>query len=199
VDSRDWHSPRTDFAMLRGLEERNPKLIVRDLNWTRFLHMRQATAKMFDHPEALAQLREIDQMRIEHGPRHRLTSYLFIGWLASQLGWALGKYTMGRNELQLRRDTSDGKPIEVSLCEVEEPVIGSLTMRAGETGASFSVELSKDRQHYTTIIALPDREPLHRVLPAGEGSAAYLVNQELVRGSRHKIFSEALEFAEPLF
>ncbi len=194
VDSREWEGPRADFEFVRQLEARSKKLTVRDLNWTRFLHLRQATSKFFDHPDAPPQLGAIRRIEIVHGARSRLMTFLLVGWLGSQLGWNLEKYSMGRNQITLARP--DGSTIEVAISQDGGPAINHFAMIAPQ--ARFEIRRDNAGGHAVAEMVLPGRQPVTRVLPAARLGAADLINQELMRGSRHQIYSETVDWMLPL-
>ncbi len=77
-DSHEWARPEAAIRLAARLARasRQSRLILCDLNWTRTLHLRQALAQMFDHPENLAQLPRVQRLAIDARARpclHRAT------------------------------------------------------------------------------------------------------------------------------
>ncbi len=64
-----------------------------DLNWNRLRSWQDFTARFFDDPASRAKLTEVHTVTVEFAPREGVyepastQSALFVGWLASTLGW----------------------------------------------------------------------------------------------------------------
>lgn len=76
-DSQKWALPAKQFSILLDwLAQSQSRLAMCDLNWTRSLHLRQALAQMFDHPENREILEHLETVSICHTPSsfHRAAS-----------------------------------------------------------------------------------------------------------------------------
>jgi len=66
---------------------------ISDLNWARQAPWRELVAQFFDDPGIAPYLFGIDRVTVEYaagaegGPLNPAQAYLFVGWLASRLGW----------------------------------------------------------------------------------------------------------------
>jgi glucose-6-phosphate dehydrogenase assembly protein OpcA len=66
-----------------------------DFNWTRQIPWRELTAQFFDAPILRPYLDGIDHVSVEYAagdedaPTNNAQAYLYVGWLASRLGWTL--------------------------------------------------------------------------------------------------------------
>ena len=58
-----------------------------DLGWARTSGWREATAQLFDTPEAAAQLRRLTRVLVNYAGTNDRPARLFAGWVASKLGW----------------------------------------------------------------------------------------------------------------
>ncbi len=193
-DSRDWKNPLPQFTLLqRAIKNSGSRMILCDLNWTRTLHLRQALAQMFDHPENLAQIGKVNRVGITHAPGYRSTALFFVAWIAAQLKWEFvaisgDKATYrcpSRGEVTCELTVAEGAP--VSVCELcsGEPFI---TIRR-DAGSAF---------HHAQV-RLPDGREYVHLLPAGGDDAFHLLDDELTFGGRHRVYLKALAAAERLF
>ncbi|RYD73524.1 MAG: hypothetical protein EOP84_21390, partial [Verrucomicrobiaceae bacterium] len=67
-DSATWQEPKAAFTTLHEhLEAVGSKVVPCDLDWTRSIHLRQAIAQMFDHPENVAQIPSVKELTLDHG------------------------------------------------------------------------------------------------------------------------------------
>lgn len=192
-DSQTWPSPKEQFRRLTAsLERATCGLILCDLNWARTLHLRQALAQMFDHPENLAILGGLKTVKITHAPENRSTALLLASWLAAQLKLGAGKAS-GNN---LSFTHPDGRPAtmefsveagrSISVCEVSD---GNSTVRVyrDPQGDFFRVE-----------VRLADGNVYQHLLPAGSNATTDLLLWEIGGGSRHKIYNRAVEIIDNL-
>ena len=58
-----------------------------DLAWLRSIPWRERVAAAFDQPAERRELEQIDAVSVRHHPASTLAAMLFVGWLASRLGW----------------------------------------------------------------------------------------------------------------
>ncbi|MFS8899982.1 glucose-6-phosphate dehydrogenase assembly protein OpcA [Synechococcus sp. H60.2] len=85
VDSRGFVNPEEDLQEM--------DLLIReghhcgDLNWRRLLPWQELTAQAFDPPDRRESLYWIDQVTIDYKAGNPCQALLFLGWLASRLGW----------------------------------------------------------------------------------------------------------------
>jgi len=192
-DSRDWKDPIAQFALLQqSLKRGGARMILCDLNWTRTLHLRQALAQMFDHPENLSQVNQLTCVRITHAPGYRCTSLFFAAWISAQLKWEFVKIEGSKavyrgpagNEVTCELVEAEGAPI--SRCELcaGQPFV---TIRR-DTGSAF---------HQAQVRLADGREYVH-LLPAGADNVASLLDDELTFGGRHRVYLKALAAAQKL-
>ncbi len=192
-DSQAWTSPRPQFTRLKdSLTHANSRLTLCDLNWTRSLHLRQALAQMFDHPENLDVLANLQTITIAHAPEYRSTAILLTGWFAAQLGLeftrADGTGFIFQNAVG--GDTRIAIKLEagrsISRCELASDR-GGVQMQRDAAGDFFRVE-----------VRLPGDRTYHHLLPAGSNSTSSLLLEEIGGGGQHRVYLKALAAAEPL-
>ncbi len=71
-----------------GLSER---AYVVDLAWLRSTPWRERVAATFDPQRMRAELHSLERLHIRHHPDSTVAAMLFVGWLASRLGWKLDR------------------------------------------------------------------------------------------------------------
>jgi glucose-6-phosphate dehydrogenase assembly protein OpcA len=91
------------LAHLGGLLD---DVAVVDLAWLRTSSLRSALARVFDR-EGAAPLYALSRVRLRCAPHSAATAKLFVGWLASRLGWGAPERTE-RHALAWRAPTRDG-------------------------------------------------------------------------------------------
>ena len=186
-DSADWKEPATTFETLSLLlADAGNRVVPCDLDWTRSLHLRQAIAQMFDHPENLAQVPRLNRLALMHGPGHRSTALLLMAWIAAQLGWELAQKTAGGFVF----NSGYGGHVTAELTEAPGAPIGSCELSAGD--ASVVVQREAASMHHRAEVKLPDGRVYHHLLPAGQDELISLLNEELMRGGKHKVYLKAL-------
>lgn len=192
-DSQKWPHPAEQFRLLLdSLEDAQTRLALCDLNWTRSLHLRQALAQMFDHPENLAILNTLQTVGITYAPDFRSTALLLVGWFAAQLKLTLRRHAADEvvladprgRELVFRLTAGEGRSI--GRCEVASPA-GSVSIGRDGNGDFFRV-----------AVRLADGHEFQHLLPAGNNQTINLLAEELSLGGRHRVYIRALAVAQAL-
>ncbi|MBI5104384.1 MAG: glucose-6-phosphate dehydrogenase assembly protein OpcA [Solirubrobacterales bacterium] len=102
VDSVDEADPRD--ALLRACKLSGEAYVV-DLAWLRSTPWRERVAATFDPPKLRSDLRVLSAVTVRHHPESEAAAMLFVGWLASRLGWEVGRLTPRANGLELSAHT----------------------------------------------------------------------------------------------
>jgi glucose-6-phosphate dehydrogenase assembly protein OpcA len=96
LDSCDYtDAERSLVAAADLLQRKHERCALSDFNWTRMTPWRELTAQFFDAPHLRPYLGGIDHVTVEYAagdedtPTNSTQAYLYIGWLASRLGWTL--------------------------------------------------------------------------------------------------------------
>ncbi len=77
------------------MNRKRERCTLTDFNWTRQMPWRELTAQFFDAPNLRPYLDGIDHVSVEYAagdedaPTNSAQAYLYVGWLASRLGWVL--------------------------------------------------------------------------------------------------------------
>ena len=192
-DSQEWTDPRKQYRLLHeSIERAQTRFTLCDLNWARTLHLRQALAMTFDHPEYLTLLDTLTTVNIAHAPENRSTALLLVGWFAAQLKLKNGK----SSGASITFTQPNGKPVvfnlraepgrSISLCELVADG-GTVTMQRDQQGDFFRIE-----------VKLADGRTYPQLLPAGSNATTSLLLWEIGGGAQHKVYSQALGIADEL-
>jgi len=191
-DSNQWRDQCAQLELLREslkLSEMKSRIILCDLNWARSLYFRQAVSSTFDHPGHLPSLGRLDRVQITHGPGYRSTALLFLGWLASRLKWRSPEAGGFLRE--------DGTRLETVIHEAPGAPLGGCELAAGNARFRFFREADSAFLHSETDDS--QGHLLEGLFPAGGDTLDDLVDEELSRGGRHRVYLQALSVAETLF
>ena len=113
-----------------------------DLAWLRSTPWRERIAASFDPPQWREELGRLTSVTVRHQPASTVAGLLFLGWLASRLGWEPGSLVSGKGGLQGRAH-SRRQDVELKLEPDEEMTVPGLAGVALET--SSGMKLSLDR------------------------------------------------------
>jgi glucose-6-phosphate dehydrogenase assembly protein OpcA len=94
IDSVD--EPETEDAVHRARQLADKAYVV-DLAWLRSTPWRERIAATFDPVQLRPELQTISAVTIRHHPDSGAAALLFIGWLASRLGWRTSPLMQGRS------------------------------------------------------------------------------------------------------
>lgn len=192
-DSRTWSDPKDQLIRLQTLlKAAGPRLIPCDLNWTRTLHLRQAAAQMFDNPDNLAHVPQIDNVTLVHAPGSRSTAVLFAAWVAAQLRWSLVSSGPSSWEFQ----SPEG---HVATCTLEEGA-GSEISRCCFGAGDVSIDLTREpgSPFFRAEVQRSGAAQWHHLLPAGSDKPVDLLDEELTTGGRHRVYCKTLAVAVTL-
>ena len=186
-DSNAWCQKSQQFTLLDdSLVQSQSRLTLCDLNWSRSLFLRQATATTFDHPEVLPLLAQIDRVTIRHAPGYRCTSMLVAGWLATQLDWT-GMKADGRD---LHFESPAGRRVTVAFQNQPGEDLSELVIDSGRGTVRIHRDAGSD--FLKSEVTLPNGRQSMNLYPAGRKGLAALVGEELMRGGHHRIYLRAL-------
>ena len=92
-----------------------------DLNWHRISAWQELSAEAYDPPERRASLEEIDQIAIDYEKGNAAQALMYLGWIASRLGWEPVSYTEEGGDYELRHvrfTGSQGREIVAELAAI---------------------------------------------------------------------------------
>jgi glucose-6-phosphate dehydrogenase assembly protein OpcA len=177
------NEPDASGAMQRA-QELSKQVYVVDLAWLRSTPWRERVAASFDPSLWRDELRRISAVTVRHRPDSGASAVLFVGWLATRLGWTC-ESLVDRNGS--RWGKARGKRGEVTL-EMEPDPSMSAPGLAGvtiQTASGMSITLDRAPGGLAATRTLADgRESAFTVMGASRGEAGILgegIRQALLR------------------
>ncbi|HWL54945.1 MAG TPA: glucose-6-phosphate dehydrogenase assembly protein OpcA [Chthoniobacteraceae bacterium] len=193
-DSNGWRDQCAQLRLMRkSLADAKGRITLCDLNWTRSLYFRQAISSVFDHPENLAFLPSLERVAITHAPGFRFTAHLLACWLATRLGWQCRTQRAGGIDFI----TAKGNTVAVDFAEADGPSLSRCEIVAEGTSFLFSRESGSSFLNVTS--SYRDGRHLSVLMATGEETPDALLDEELSRGGRHRVYLQTLAMAEDLF
>ena len=193
IDSVNEPDPATAVARAKTLAE---EAYVVDLAWLRSTPWRERIASTFDPPRWREELRRISAVTVRHSPQSVMGGLLFLGWLATRLGWEpgtmiaqdgslFGRATSRRQDVELRLDTDPTMSV---------PGLAGVTV---ETASGMSVSLDRSTGGLAARRRTPEGdESSWTVMGASRGEAGILgegIRQALLRDRSYPPAVRAVE------
>lgn len=207
VDSADFARPDVTLPRIAGIcASGRGRFGVTDFNWTRLTPWRDLVAGFFDVPEWRAFLPHLTGLRVgfavdaDGRDIHPSQALLFIGWLASRLGWkateALAPSEAGGLFFAMSR--RDGR-IQVRVRPrfergIEEGDLSGLRLQAQHEGrlAEFVVKRVAGTGHALATVSLDGGLVASRTVPLPAPSVTDLLGEELTIAGSDRIYEEAM-------
>ncbi len=202
------------LSLARWARAEPGRAAVNDLAWTRLAPWQELTARFFDeprldeHPFAISHL-EIRQAS-DGGARLGSEGALFLGWLATRLGWRLSRVS-GRVRL-LRKD---GEPVVLKLVAVPRPqgvaptALAGVTLQATHGGVraegTITRELASGGEGQTPDadlivwrLSVNGSAPMEQRIRLSSNTGARMLERTLHRPAHDPALAESARFAEEI-
>ncbi len=209
VDSADFARPGVTLPRLARLVtgSARQRFSITDLNWTRLTPWRELVAQFFDAEGWRPFLDAMTGVRVGFGVDmdgrdiHPSQALLFVGWLASRLGWrpveSLAPSEAGG--LLFRMSRADGAPLMVRVRPRFERGLDPgdtsgvrLQCRRGSELAEFVLKRAPDEHHVTATVVLDGSVRSLRVVPLPSRAVEDLMAEELAITGRDHVYEAAL-------
>jgi glucose-6-phosphate dehydrogenase assembly protein OpcA len=208
VDSADFARPGRTLPRLHAVARSgHGRYGVTDFNWTRITPWRELTSQFFDVPAWRPFLDGISGIRVgfavdaDGREIHPSQALLFIGWLASRLGWtateSLAPSEAGGLLFAMRRP--DGREVQVRVRPrfmrgLDEGDLSGLRIQAehGGSHAEFVVKRAESGGHVSTLVTIGGRGMAQRIVPLGKPGVSDLLGEELTIARSDAIYEDAL-------
>ncbi len=209
VDSADFAQPESTLPIIARIsEEARGRFGLTDLNWTRLTPWREIVTAFFDVPSWRLFLDGITGLRVgfavdmDGRDIHPSQALLFVGWLASRLGWrpveALAPSEAGGLLFAIARP--DGARIMVRVRPRfergldEGDIRGIRIQSAGERQqAEFVVLRQPDPHHQTATVFLDGERRWERTVPLPSPAIVELIGEELSILGSDRTYEAALD------
>ena len=208
VDSADFARADRTLARLHAVAlGGHGRYGITDFNWTRITPWRELVSQFFDVPAWRPFLDCVTGIRVgfavdaDGREIHPSQALLFVGWLASRLGWtaveSLAPSEAGGLLFAMRR--ADGAEIQVRIRPrfmrgLDEGHLTGLRIQATGDGlnAEFVVKREENSSHATTLVTLGGRGMAQRIVPLGRPGVSELLGEELTIARSDSIYEDAL-------
>ncbi|MDB9519639.1 glucose-6-phosphate dehydrogenase assembly protein OpcA [Roseofilum reptotaenium CS-1145] len=202
VDSCYFSDPDSELLKIHDLIE--SETYIADLNWHRLYPWQELTAATFDPPERRDSLGDIDQVTIDYEKGNDAQAFMFLGWLASRLGWQPIGYQDEGGDYDIKRIEFSGpenKTIQAELAgiptadwgEIPGDLVGVLlnssnpeanccTILCSETTGCMRMEAGGSASNSRT----------EQVTAVSDQKAEEMMSQQLQRWGRDVLYEESL-------
>jgi glucose-6-phosphate dehydrogenase assembly protein OpcA len=203
IDSSQFMTePEADLQQLSALNRSGAAVC--DLNWRRLAPWQELTAAVFDPPERWSGLMAADRVTIDYERGNPSQALLFLGWLASRLGWEPVSRRAEGGEYDIQRvyfTSASGISVEAELASLPMTqageVVGDMldlrllstnpeadchTVLCSETRGCMRMEKSGGAQS----------GQIHQVSSLLDQKAETLLAEQLRSWSRDVLFEESL-------
>ncbi len=202
VDSSTFIYPEEDLQEMEQLVQAGN--YCGDLNWRRLTPWQELAAQAFDPPDYRSTLHQIDRIGIDYNAANSCQAMLYLGWLASRLGWCpLTRNEVVEHDYPISRITfanSKGdRTIEAELVGVptvaavpgeiiglrlssSDPTVDACTVICSENTGCMRMEVGGGAQACR----------MQQVSPLEHQTTEQLLSQQLQRTSRDQLYEESL-------
>ncbi|MBK4732465.1 glucose-6-phosphate dehydrogenase assembly protein OpcA [Oxynema sp. CENA135] len=202
VDSSYFSDPESEFIKMHQLIDE--ETYIADLNWHRLSSWQELTAAAFDPPERRTALVDLDGVTIDYEKGNAAQAFMFLGWMASRLGWEPKAYIEEGGDYDITRIKFDGpnhRTVEAELAAIPTADWGEIpgdlvglrlssttneenccTILCSETTGCMRMEAGGTAQSSRT----------EQVTPLTDQKAEYLLSQQLQRWGRDALYEESL-------
>ena len=207
VDSADFARPDVTLARLAHLGDGARPFSITDLNWTRLTPWRELLAQFFDVEAWRPFLDDPIGIRVGFGVDadgrdiHPSQALLFVGWLASRLGWRPAERLAPSEAggLLFRMRGAAGSAVMVRVrprfeygVEAGDTTGIRLQCRAGSQLGEFVLKRSPDVHHVTATVLIDGQVRSLRVVPLPAPGIEDLMTEELTIVGRDRVYEAAL-------
>lgn len=186
VDS--LNEPDKGAAVTRARELSEEAYVV-DLAWLRSTPWRERIAASFDPPQWREELGRLTSVTVRHQSASAVAGLLFLGWLASRLGWEPGSLVSGNGGLQGHAH-SRRQDVQLKLEPDEEMTVPGLASVALETSSGMKLSLDRGTGGLCARRSTRDgRDSEWTVLGASRGEGGILgegIRQALLRDPAYR-------------
>lgn len=207
IDSADFARPERMLPELASVcFTGTRRCALTDLNWARLTPWRELLTQFFDVPAWRALLPAIDGVRVSFAVDadgrevHPSQALLFVGWLASRLGWRasepLAPSEAGGLLFAMRR--ADGAPVRVRVRPrfergVAEGDVTGIRVEGEQSGVRSEFRIHGDgRRHAALTVRQGGQVTAERIVPLPPTDVVALLGEELTILAADRVYEDAL-------
>jgi glucose-6-phosphate dehydrogenase assembly protein OpcA len=193
IDSAAADDCEISLREIAGLLGRPGIPAIGDLQWVQLSPWRALAAELFSSPERAGELERLRQVEILYAPDGECRALLFVGWLASTLGWSLEDATHTAKGREVRFAGPSG---EVSAeMSPASPDARFRRVQLYSDNYGFGIERSRDLSEARTTVTKDDEVLAERTVHLGTFDLGVLLGEELRYRGRDGFYEAALRTA----
>jgi glucose-6-phosphate dehydrogenase assembly protein OpcA len=193
IDSAATNDCEISLRELAELLEREEAPAIGDLQWVQLSPWRSLVAELFGSPERAGELERLRGIEILHAPDGECRALLFVGWLASTLGWSLKEASHTDDDREVRFAGPSGEvTVEMSPASPDAPF---RQVRLYSDDCSFEVARSRDLSEARTTVTKDGELLAERTVHLGTFDLGVLLGEELEYRGRDDSYEAALRTA----
>jgi glucose-6-phosphate dehydrogenase assembly protein OpcA len=193
IDSAAAGDCERSLREIARLLEKAETPAIGDLQWMMLSPWRALVAELFGPPERAAELHKIRKLEVLHTPAGECRTLLFVGWLASRLGWRAEDETRTEEGREIRFAGPSGElTTELS---PNSPDARLRRVRLYSDEYSFQVSRHRDLSDVRTTVMRGDELIGELTVHLGSFDLGVLLGEELRYRGRDTIYETALRTA----
>jgi glucose-6-phosphate dehydrogenase assembly protein OpcA len=193
IDSAAAGDCETSLREIAGLLDGPYTPAIGDLQWVQLSPWRALVAELFSSPERAGELERLRGIEILHAPDGECRALLFVGWLASSLGWSLEDAIRTAEGREVRFAGPSG---EVSAkMSPTSPDARFRQVRLYSDDYGFGVARSRDLSEAHTTVTRDDELLAERTVHLGHFDLGVLLGEELQYRGCDELYEAALRTA----
>lgn len=200
--SRFTADTEADLLKLAALIEDG--VLVTDLNWRRLAAWQELAAETFDAPGRREAIWEVDRVVIDYEKGNPAQALMYLGWLASRLGWEPSSRKREEDIYNLQRvyfTAANGREIEAELAGIPTAEIGdvkgdmvSLKLTSTNPDANCCTVLCSETTGCMRMEAGGGAQScqINQVTPLNDQKAETLLSEQLQRVGQDVLYEESM-------
>jgi glucose-6-phosphate dehydrogenase assembly protein OpcA len=193
LDSAAAGDCETSLREISGLLDEPETPAFGDLQWVHLSPWRTLVAELFSSPERAGELERLRGIEILHAPDGECRALLFVGWLASTLGWSLEDATRTAEGREVRFAGPSGE-ISVDMSPTS-PDARFRQVRLYSNDYVFGVARSRELSEACTTVTKEGELLAERTVHLGHFDLGVLLGEELQYRGRDEVYEAALRMA----
>ena len=193
IDSAAANDCEISLRELAELLEREETPAIGDLQWVQLSPWRSLVAELFGSSGRAGELERLRGIEILHAPDGECRALLFVGWLASTLGWSLKEASQTDDDRTVRFAGPSGEvTVEMSPASPDAPF---RQVRLYSDDCGFEVARSRDLSEARTTVTKDGELLAERTVHLGTFDLGILLGEELEYRGRDDSYEAALRTA----
>ncbi len=192
----------SDLLKLASLIE--DSVFVTDLNWRRLAAWQELAAEAFDAPGRREAIWEVDRVVIDYEKGNPAQALMYLGWLASRLGWEPDSRQHEEDIYDLQRvffTAANGRKIEAELAGIPTADIGevkgdmvSLKLTSTNLNVDCCTVLCSETTGCMRMEAAGGAQScqINQVTPLNDQKAETLLSEQLQRVGQDVLYEESM-------